>query len=133
MIKRFITQFDDKRKELRDKISQRHPENYEELLKMVIETINDEEEGFEPTPDPDRIHRIDDGDYQGTLVFIIAENIYQPDRYWYTMVAYGSCSGCDTLQGISNYDDDPPSKQQTDDYMTLALHMLQNMKELFDD
>jgi hypothetical protein len=73
---------------------------------------------------------IDNGDYQGTQIFIIPLDEYQPDisSYVYTHTYYGSCSGCDTLQGISTYDDDEPSEEQIKDYMELALHLLQKCK-----
>jgi hypothetical protein len=73
------------------------------------------------------IHVIDDGNYQGTLLFLIPENKYQPSPYDYvwTNQYYGSCSGCDALMGISNYDDDVPNEEQVKDYMTLCLHLLQ--------
>lgn len=62
-------------------------------------------------PHPERIHQIDDGDYQGTLIFVIGAGGYQPSRYWYVKVGYGSCSGCDTLQAIRGYEDDAPTKE----------------------
>ena len=79
--------------------------------------------------DPERIHQIDDGDYQGTLLFVIAARSYQPDDYWFVKVGYGSCSGCDTLQAINySLDDNPPTDDQVSQYMTLALHIVQGLK-----
>ena len=78
---------------------------------------------------------IDNGDYQGTQIFIIPINTYQPgvDEYVYTHTYYGSCSGCDTLQAIQSWDgDELPNEEQVKDYMELALHLLQKchfMKE----
>lgn len=71
---------------------------------------------------------IDDGDWQGTLLFVIPENTYTPDatEYIYTYVYYGSCSGCDTLQGIHVYGSDKPNDSQVKEYMTLCLHILQH-------
>ena len=53
------------------------------------------------------ITMIDDGDYQGTLLFLIPFNTYQPSAYEYLMthVYYGSCSGCDALQSAQMHDD----------------------------
>jgi hypothetical protein len=85
--------------------------------------------------DHKKITEIDNGDYQGTLIFLIPENTYQPSErnYLFTSVYYGSCSSCDTLQGIicdgDNYDELPNEKQVTE-YMTLALHMVQKLKKL---
>ena len=47
-------------------------------------------------------------------------------------VGYGSCSGCDTLEGIRHYNDDKPTEEQVRDYMTLALHIVQGMKRMGD-
>ncbi len=81
--------------------------------------------------DPERIHRIDDGDYQGTLVFVIGASGYQPSTYWYVTVGYGSCSGCDTLEAIRFYGDDPPTSQQVTDYATLAPHIVEGLREMY--
>lgn len=81
------------------------------------------------------IHTIDDGDYQGTYIFLIPKDIYQPisTDYLVTYVGYGSCSGCDTLLGIHNYDTEGlPSKEQVEEYMTLCLHMIQHCKPLYE-
>ena len=133
MIMEFVTQFESKKPELRDKLSKTHPETYHDLFHTVMDTMFGDCPQYE-WPDPKRIHKIDDGDYQGTLLFIIAASGYQPDTYWATKIYYGSCSGCDTLQRIrdDNMDgwDKPPNTQQTDDYMTLALHIVQGMKEI---
>ena len=48
--------------------------------------------------------------------------------YVYTNTYYGSCSGCDTLQAISGYDDGLPNEEQVKDYMQLALNLLQKCK-----
>lgn len=75
----------------------------------------------------DDIYFIDDGNYQGTLVFILHRDTYQPcaSDYVYTNVYYGSCSYCDTLQSIRGWEDGLPNEQQVKDYMTLCLHLLQ--------
>lgn len=57
--------------------------------------------------DIEKIHEIDDGDYQGTYLYVIPRDTYQPcsNEYLMTAVEYGSCSGCDALQNIiSRYD-----------------------------
>lgn len=113
-----------------------HPGSYEEIVKTVVRTITDG--GHWNTPDPDRITVINDGDYQGTLVFVIGEVGYQPSTYWVTKVYYGSCSGCDTLQSIQEGSEylyevgeyAKPTAEQAKDYQTLALHIVQNMKEV---
>ncbi len=76
---------------------------------------------------------IDDGDYQGTQLFILHKDTYQPDEgdYVVTHQYYGSCSGCDTLMGIHGYVDEFPSANQLKEYMTLCLHLLQRCKYLY--
>lgn len=77
---------------------------------------------------------IDNGDYQGTQIFLIPLKTYQPsvEDYVYTNTYYGSCSGCDTLEAINEYDDDLPREDQVSDYMILALHLLQRCNYLED-
>ena len=110
-----------------------HPQSYGAIVQTVIETIAADglESGY-GAPDPTRIHEIDDGDYQGTLLYVIAANGYQPSTYWSVKVSYGSCGGCDTLQGI--HDDggwlDKPTPTQATDYQTLALHIVQSLREI---
>ena len=108
-----------------------HPDDYKAIVKLVIETITREDEYDDP--DPERIHEIDDGDYQGTLVYVIGAKGYQPSRYWYVRVSYGSCSGCDTLEAIRGYSDEPPTDEQVREYWTLALHVAQGLREMGGD
>ena len=75
-----------------------------------------------------------DGSYSGTLVYVIGEGGYEPSDYWYVKISYGSCSGCDTLQRIlDDLWDEEAKEQQTQDYMTLALHVVQGLKKMGDD
>lgn len=69
---------------------------YEYLVKLVTRYILGKEW------DAENIIVVDNGDYQGTLLFLIPRDTYQPseDEYLMTYVGYGSCSGCDTLQAI---------------------------------
>lgn len=128
MIQKFVDRFIEGRSKLREKFKMAHPENYEAIVRAVIEIVaGGDEYGV---PDPDRIHAIDNGDYQGTLVFVIGAKGYQPSDYWYVKVGYGSCSGCDTLEGIREYDREPPREDQIDQYMTLALHIVQGLKAM---
>jgi hypothetical protein len=129
MIQEFIDRWEaGGREKVQARFSEKHPECYRDIVKAVVEAIADSD--AYRNPDPERIHGIDDGDYQGTLVFVIGESGYQPSTYWAVTVSYGSCSGCDTLEGIRSYDDDKPSEEQTKDYVTLALHILQGLKKI---
>lgn len=63
--------------------------NYKDLVKITIECIlNEISEGnnSDPTWDVDSITEIDNGEYQGTLIYLIPEDTYQPSilcRYSY--------------------------------------------------
>jgi hypothetical protein len=131
MIKEFIERFEVNKNILRTAFAEAHPDSYKEIVQGVIRAIQGESEY--DAPSPNRIHEIDDGDYQGTLVYVIAAGGYQPDDYWYVKVGYGSCSGCDTLQAISGYSDEKPNDSQIEQYMTLATHILQGLKKMGDD
>ena len=127
MIKEFVTRFDAAREQLAEGFSKKHPSEYLDIVKAVISVLDSSDYSV---PDPDRIHQIDDGDYQGTLLFVIGAQGYQPERYWFVRVDYGSCSGCDTLQRIADYSDAAPTQDQVKDYMTLALHIVQGLKPM---
>jgi hypothetical protein len=128
MIEKFVERFDASRDKLRERFAAGHPSGYEGIVKAVVECLktDDEYDG----PDPERIVKIDHGDYQGTLLFVIGAAGYQPSTYWAVPVGYGSCSGCDTFESIRDYDDDPPSEKQVDEYMTLALHVVQKLRQI---
>jgi len=128
MIQKFVDKFMEQKQELESIFSEKHPDDYKEIVINVIKIITDED--VYDVPDPERIHEIDDGDYQGTLVFIIGGTGYQPSDYWSVMIGYGSCSGCDTLEAIRGYSDDKPTKEQIKDYMTLSLHIVQGLSKM---
>ena len=81
------------------------------------------------------VHEINDGEYQGTMLYLITDNsIYQPSvsNYYFTYVWYGSCSGCDALEGIRCYSNELPDDKQVKEYMTLCLHIVQRIKLLLE-
>lgn len=67
------------------------------------------------------------GSYQGDIYFTISDkegNIYKGE------VSYGSCSVCDTLISIHNYElDDFPDSEQIEEYMNLCLYILESFKK----
>jgi hypothetical protein len=128
VIQKFVDRFDSKRATLLAKYSAAHPSGYDEIVADVVRAIADSNE-YE-TPDADRIVKIDHGDYQGTLLFVIGASGYQPSTYWAVKVGYGSCSGCDTFQSICSYTGGTPSADQANDYMTLALHVVQGISKI---
>lgn len=115
--------------------------DYRDLIKLIVENIlNRGYSGYgvynNKEWDSEHIREIDDGDYQGTIIFVIHIKRYQPseEEYLFTYVDYGSCSCCDTLQGIQAEGDlnsRLPSKTQVKDYMTLCRDMVVRMKQPF--
>lgn len=128
MIQEFVKQWEARKSEIQAIFAENHPENYKAIVVAVVGILGEADEYSKP--DPERIHEIDDGDYQGTLIYVIGATGYQPSDYWYVKVGYGSCSGCDTLESIKDYSSDKPSEAQVKDYMTLALHIIQGIKKM---
>ena len=98
---------------------------YKDLVKLTVMFIlNDENEW-----DENKIKEIDDGDYQGTLLYLIPEDTYQPNssEYLMTFVEYGSCSGCDTLQGIKCFLSTKGRNESINDLMSLCKDLICNM------
>lgn len=131
MITEVVKAWNERKHFIEEHLKAKHPDSYKELVSWVIKMINpDNERGL---PNPEIIYEIDDGDYQGTLLYIIPTVAYQPHEYYYVLVGYGSCSGCDTLQEIRDYSHDIPDQEAIKKYMTLALHIVQKMKIIGQD
>ena len=109
--------------------------SYELLVRRLFDiAINPERKTEQNKFDTENILVIDDGDYQGTQVFVLHRNDYQPsvEDYVYTNTYYGSCGYCDTLQCIHGYESGLPDEQQVKDYMELCLHLLQRCNFMID-
>ncbi len=131
MIDFFVNRFISQQGIVKEKLSKHQWINYIDLVKLCVETITDPNNEYgEFSIDPERIHEINDGDYQGTLLFIIPKKGYQPSNYWYIKVYYGSCGACDTLASIYECSYNTPTRQQIDAYYTLCLHIVQNLKKM---
>lgn len=116
---------------LTEKYTAAAPGSYDAIFADLVEAWPDDE--YERRPDPERITTIDHGDYQGTRLFIVAAEGYQPYTFWSCAVSYGSCSGCDAFEAIrddSYWNDEGPTEQAVKDYVSLARHMLQAVKEV---
>ena len=74
--------------------------SYKDLVKLTFGIIYNSDEQVLDELDLDKITSIDNGDYQGTIMFVIPFDTYQPSchEYLITYVGYGSCSYCDALQ-----------------------------------
>lgn len=133
MIKEFVDRFDNSREKLKEIFKAGVPDSYEDLFKATISAMFEDQDDYD-VPDINRITMIDHGDYQGTLLFVVAATGYQPSVFWTCCVGYGSCSGCDTLQRIEadNYDWEKKgaTDDQVSDLMNLALGIVQNMKRI---
>lgn len=124
--------------ELKEYIKHHKLEEYADDYKSLVKTLFKYVINAERTNDYERydindMKVIDDGEYQGTQIFILHKDTYQPtiDDYVYTSNGYGSCSGCDTLLNITNYElDELPDDNQVADLMTLFLHLLQNCEKM---
>ncbi len=129
MIKEFVDAWEAKKHLVEEDLRKDHP-SYLSIVESVVKIMTDIPN--HGTLDPKRIHVIDDGDWQGTQIFIIATDTYQPSDYDYYFVSnsYGSCSGCDTLEGIRDYGEGPPTDNEVEQYMTLALHVVQRLQPL---
>lgn len=131
MIQDFVDRFMAARDQIKNEFTREHPGDYKDIVRVVIKAITVPDDY--DYPDPERISVIDHGHYQGTLLFVIGAHGYQPRDYWYAMVDYGSCSASDTFQSIRDDCEDwsnPPNHRQIDDYMTLALHIVQRLKKM---
>lgn len=101
---------------------------YQDLVELVFKEVYnyglEDYNGVEAIK-IDAITEIDNGDYQGTLLFLLPFDTCQPAEYEYLMTYadYGSCSGCDTLQSIMS---DSNRERQEKDLLKLCEDILTN-------
>lgn len=139
MVKQFVYAWDNNKDKLEEFIKthkQEEYDSYEALVKLLFDIVinpgcKDFQYPWSQGFDTDDILEIDNGDYQGTLIYILHIKTYLPSviEYVWTSVEYGSCSVCDTLQhieSIGNYSDELPDERQVKDYMELCLDLLQS-------
>lgn len=107
-------------------------DSYETIIRKIFELCINVSDDYYNNFNLESLHIIDDGNWEGTLIFIVPKNISLPDAedYIVTDTYYGSCSGCDTLLSILSYSEDLPSESQVKELMTLALHLVQKMRWL---
>lgn len=137
MIKEIVEKWEENKHKLEEyftKTKQYEYDSYENILRKIFELVITEikDSYYHTSFDVEKMTVIDDGDYQGTTIYLIPKDTYQPcaSDYLVTDNYYGSCSGCDTLLAISGYSDEFPTKEQVNDYMTIALHLVQKMRWL---
>lgn len=97
--------------------------DYQDLVKLSVKWILNSGSNNSGDWDYDNIRCIDDGDYQGTQLYIIPKHTYQPSEYEYLMtyVGYGSCSGCDTLLSMQC------DRDNIDEYVKLCKDIICNI------
>ena len=128
MILNYVKQWEERKHLLEQWLNDNEPNSYESIYEMLFNLVvtkpNDDEYS---EWDWGRFVKIDDGSFQGNEIYILCSNEYQPSLtdYIFTSVAYGSCSACDTFQSIEMLEDKAERVKQ---YMTLALHMVQETK-----
>lgn len=149
MIKEFVKAWDKYNKDLLDKFIKEPPSGYEEIVKDLVNVVinpyltdskNREEIKYPLSEglDVKRMTTIDDGDYQGTTIYVVPCDTSQPGEceYYVTNNYYGSCSGCDAFLSISDTywsDGEKSEKDKLDEakgYHELALHLLQRFHNL---
>ena len=98
--------------------------NYIDIVGCIVNNVLNETAGhnFEKY-NANKITVIDNGNYQGSQIFAIPMDTYQPAPYEYIFcyAYYGSCSGCDALLAATCIED----------IMQIALHIFQSMKYLW--
>ena len=137
MIKYALKKWNENKDVLRNAIQQTEKDkrgawDYNDIVKLVCRYIfNENATDKDPKINIGGITMIDNGCYQGTLLFILPFNTYQPAEYEYLMtyVGYGSCSGCDTLQRIQLdeiYYNVESDDDLIDSYMALCKDLVSN-------
>jgi hypothetical protein len=121
---------------LKEKINNMTPRefyelNYKDIVKLTFETIFNDSDDYYDNLNMKQMTEIDDGDYQGTLLYLIPFKTYPPSEseYLMTYVGYGSCSGCDTLLSIQDYDygyDKPITENQKSELLQLCRDIIVN-------
>lgn len=135
MLKSFVQKWDSNKDKLRDVLSRKTNNiDYKTLVELTFEVIYNEGTN-DAGLDIKSITEIDNGNYQGTLLYLIPFDYYQPDAcdYLMTYVGYGSCSVCDTLKSILDWDEDEDededkllTSKQVDELMTLCKDIITN-------
>ena len=133
MIKEFVKVWEKNKGDLRKEYAEKLPGGYGQIVEDVVKMLGRSD--IYRTPDPERITEIDEGNYKGTKVFVIGETGHQPSQYWYVRTFYGSCSGCDTVMRLQrkNGYGEPPTEEQVEGFMRLALHCVQGLREMDSD
>lgn len=124
MIQEIVSLWEKNKDKIADSFRNNPFPEYETIVKTVVSYMDDKKI---IRMDPDKIEVTGGGDYQGELFFTVGSKGRSKNKYT-VEVSYGSCSHCDTLQGIrdnGSWDDEKPNESQVKDLMTFALHIVQ--------
>ena len=104
---------------------------YKDIVVAIVDNVFNADDDNYASFSTDVVE-LDDGDYQGTKIFIIHRDAYEPDLddYYYTSDYYGSCGGCDTLLRI--YETVQDDKEKVKLLMNVALNLLQRFHKFLD-
>ena len=131
MLKYCLDKWDENKNLLKDKLKtvDLNRCEYLDLVRLVVDYILNPGESKYGKWNSKEITVVDNGDYQGTQLFLFHANSYQPCEWDYLMtyVGYGSCSGCDTLLAIQGWDDKPVTEKQVKDFMALCKDLVTNI------
>lgn len=106
--------------------------DYLDIVEAVVAHVLNDGEYKRGKWDVANITEIDNGNYQGTLLYLIPQNTSQPTEYEYLMtyVGYGSCAICDTLIAIQRYGKGQHlTDNQIKSFMALSKDIITNMKK----
>lgn len=119
---------DDLWKMINDGMASASKLDYKWLIKAIIKHILNKDDEATFSFEDKEIAEIDNGCYQGTLLFLFHTTSYQPsaNEYLITKVEYGSCSGCDALQSAVSFTE---FNRVIDSLMSICLHICQNIKK----
>ena len=135
MINSIIEQWDLNNHNLKqyfESTEQREYCDYKEILSLIFELVVEkvDKDGVSFTIQKENIRTIDDGEYEGTIIYIIPIDrpFIDVSDYLITDNYYCSCSGCDALLSISDCESKKPNEIQVKEYMTIALHLVQKLR-----
>jgi len=127
MIKQFVKNWEENKDSFKLTFSERHPENYQDIVKEVIKTITYDSNY---APNPRDIQVIREGSFEGAFIFIIGS--YNKEEHWYVRVFYGPYPASGTLESIKNKclnRESKPTKEQIEDYTMLGSYIVQKIRD----
>lgn len=118
-----------RKEDLRKAIAQSDMEeiDYKKLMELIaVHIIGIEKNDL-------KLQEVDTSGYQGSNGYIFCDSDnYGADCFYTAIAYYGSCSGCDAILGITEYCGGLPDEQQTNEFMSLCLELVQSIKRPYD-